>query len=46
MGVAVKTGDCFFDLLVQRLNEPNIKPDYHFTTTSLRENCANYAEKT
>ncbi|WP_338482315.1 ankyrin repeat domain-containing protein [Wolbachia endosymbiont (group A) of Ophion costatus] len=43
IGVALKTGDCFFDSVAQGLNELNIKPGFHFTAKSLRKDCADYA---
>lgn len=44
IGIAIKTGDCFFDSVAQGLNELNIKPGYRFTAKSLRKDCADYAE--
>ncbi|WP_353289403.1 hypothetical protein [Wolbachia endosymbiont (group A) of Paraperithous gnathaulax] len=44
IGVALKTGDCFFDSVAQGLNELNIKSGYRFTAKSLREGCADYAK--
>lgn len=44
IGVALKTGDCFFDSLAQGLNELNIKSGHRFTAKSLREGCADYAK--
>ncbi|KAB2977699.1 hypothetical protein LBW99_06175 [Wolbachia endosymbiont of Nasonia oneida] len=44
IGVALKTGDCFFDSLAQGLNELNIKSGHRFTAKSLRKGCADYAK--
>ncbi|MDX5507606.1 MAG: hypothetical protein O7149_03230 [Wolbachia endosymbiont of Hylaeus sinuatus] len=44
IGIAIKTGDCFFDSVAQGLNELNIKPSHRFTAKSLRKDCADYAE--
>ncbi|MGL9779300.1 MAG: hypothetical protein ACR5K5_03475 [Wolbachia sp.] len=43
IGIAIKTGDCFFDSVAQGLNE--LKPCHRFTAKSLREGCADYAEQ-
>lgn len=42
IGIAIKTGDCFFDSVAQGLNE--LKPGHRFTAKSLREDCADYAK--
>lgn len=42
IGIAIKTGDCFFDSVAQGLNE--LKLGHRFTAKSLREDCADYAE--
>jgi len=45
IGASISEGDCFFDSVVQGLNELNIKPGHHFTAKSLRKDCTDYATK-